>query len=795
MDLMVINRTNLPVSLLSSTVLQKPIHHSKIKPNLQQQPNPSPPYHEHNNLEETRQIHAQLIKTHLDPNHPIPFEAFQPHSSTAAKFNFLITSYIKNNRPKEALNIYAHMRKNEDEVDNFTMPSILKACGQLSWAQQGKEMHGFILKSGLDWDIFIHNALIQMYTECASIESACQVFDRMTDRDIVSWSTMIRSYSKKKFYSEALGVIKEMHLLQVKPSEVAMINMVNLFADLASLEMGMTMHTYVIKNSNSELVSTPMTTALIDMYAKCGSISHARRLFDGLAQKSIVSWTAMIAGYIRSNNLEKGMELFVGMQEEGVLPNEITMLSLVLESGSVGAMDLGKRLHAYILRNGFHLSVSLATALVDMYGKCGEIKSAKALFDGMDRRDIMTWTAMITGYMHAKCLDQALNLFLEMRNTGIEPNEVTMVNLISLCSDAGALDLGKWIHAYIDKQGIHSDIILTTALVDMYAKCGDIDGAWRLFNASTCRDICMWNAMMCGLAMHGCGEKALELFSELERTGIKPNGITFIGVLHACSHAGLVTEGRKLFNRMIIYFKLIPKVEHYGCMVDLLGRAGLLEEALEIINSMPVKPNTIVWGALLAACKLHRNPRLGELAARQLLEMEPDNCGYNVLLSNIYAAANRWNDVSQVRRTMKDTGIKKAPGVSSIEVNGTVHEFLMGDWTHPRTREIHQMLAEMSKKLKQVGYVADTSTVLLNIDEEEKETALSYHSEKLAMAFGLISTTPSATIRIMKNLRVCEDCHAATKLLSKIYRRVIIVRDRIRFHHFSEGSCSCRDYW
>ncbi|OVA02449.1 Pentatricopeptide repeat [Macleaya cordata] len=795
MDLMAANKSHFTSSLLPFTI------HKLQKPKFQVS-NSSPfSQNEHTiNLEETKQLHAHMIKTHFNHNHPIAFDLFQRHSSPAAQFNFIITSYIKNNTPKQALDIYAYMRKTDSNIDNFTIPSILKACSQLSWSlKQGQEIHGFVLKIGLDWDVFVLNALIQMYSECEDIESACNVFNKMPERerDVVTWSTMIRSYSRSRSYDKALGLIREMQFLQVKPSAVAMLNMVNLFADLANLKMARLIHAYVVKNSDSGSNGVPITTALIDMYAKCGNITLARRLFEGLNQKSIVSWTAMIAGHIRCNKLEDGVELFVRMHKENVLPNEITMLSLVLECGFVGARELGKQVHAYMIRNGFKMSFTLVTALVDMYGKCDEIKNARTVFDGTDKseRDVAMWTAMISGYAEANFLDQAFELFIQMRNAGVKPNEVTMVNLISLCAEAGALDLGKSIHAYIDKQGILSDVILTTTLVDMYAKCGDIDGARRVFSGAPSRDICMWNAMISGLAMHGFGEEAMDLFSELQKTGMKPNDITFIGALHACSHAGLLSEGERLFDRMVDEFGVNPKVEHYGCMVDLLGRAGKLDQALEMINRMPIEPNTIVWGSLLAACKLHKNLMLGEMAAKQLLELEPNNCGYNVLMSNIYAAANRWNNVAGVRKTMKETGIKKVPGFSSIEVNGSVHEFIMGDQSHPQCKEILEMLAEMSKKLKLAGHVANTSAVLLNIDEEEKETSLTYHSEKLAMAFGLISTAPNTPIRIVKNLRVCDDCHSATKLLSKIYGRVIIVRDRNRFHHFSEGSCSCRDYW
>ncbi|KAK9146430.1 hypothetical protein Sjap_006333 [Stephania japonica] len=762
-----------------------------------QKPNSStPPQIKLNlNLDQTKQLHAHLIKTIFSRTNSIAIHLFSSHSSPAAQFNFLINSYIKNNYPEEALKIYAFMRNSDTNVDNFTAPSVLKACAQLSWAQQGKEIHGLVLKTGLDLDVFVSNALIQMYTQCGNMDSARKLFEIMPERDVVSWSTMIRSYGRSKRYAEALDLIREMHVSKIKPSQVALINMINLFADVADRRTARPMHAYVMKSSEVGSDVIPMTTALIDMYAKCGSAAYARTLFDRLILRNIVTWTAMIAGHLRCREVEEAARLFVEMQKEGICPNDITMLSVIQECGFARDLELGKQSHAYMLRNGFSFSSTMVTALVDMYGKCGDLQKARALFDCANNKDVLMWTAMISGYAEAKRVNQAFSVFVQMSSIDAEPNEVTMVTLLSLCAEVGALDLGKWIHSSIEKRGVLSDVILETSLIEMYAKCGDIEQARRVFDRADFKDIGMWNSMINALAMHGYGEEALELFFDLEKSETDPDEITFVAALHACSHAGLVTEGKRLFYKMTHEFRMVPSVVHYGCMVDLLGRAGLLDEAYEMIKRMSIKPNIVIWGALLAACKLHKNLRLAKLVANQLLEIEPQNCGYNTLMSNIYAAASRWNEVAQVRKAMKDEGIKKAPGISSIEVNGTLHEFIMGDTSHPRAKQILEKLAEMNEKLKQAGYVADTSVVLLNIDEEEKETALTYHSEKLAMAFGLISTAPSMPIRVVKNLRVCDDCHSATKLLSLIYKRVIIVRDRNRFHHFSDGSCSCGDYW
>ncbi|KAF3782313.1 Pentatricopeptide repeat-containing protein [Nymphaea thermarum] len=787
--------TNKP-KLMGTTHLSSPLASFKTQPlqkpstlGIQRAPQ-VPSSTQRATFEETRQIHAHIIRTQFH-HHPYPFLLGK---SLYAQYNFIITSYTKNNSPEDAINVYLHMRSTGMPLDEFIIPSILKACAESQAGDQGMEVHGFVTKVGLGWDAFVQNSLMQMYSECRMVDSMRKVFDKMPERDVVSWGTLIGGYNSNRCFVEAADIIKEMHDAGVKPSEVTMINMINLFAGFGDPKIAKSMHGFVIKNQNSELYLST-NTALIDMYAKCGSLCPARRLFDELPERSIVSWTAMIAGYIHSSSLEEGLKLFQDMQDENVHPNEVTMLSMTTECGNAAVLDFGKWLHAYMIKTGFNMSFVLVTALLDMYAKCGDIYSARFLFDRMSYKDVMCWTAMISGYARAGDLNRAYNLFVQMQNAKIKPNQVTLASMLSLCANTGALDIGKWVHACIDKHGLKDDIILTTALLDMYSKCGDLDKAEQVFAGAPDRDICMWNAMMSAFAMHGQGKNALKLFHQMEHAGVRPNDITFIALLHACSHAGLLADGHQVFKRMIHEFALRPKVEHYGCMVDLLGRAGLLDKAYNLIERMPCRPNVVIWGTLLAACKIHGNTHLGELAAKSLIELEPDNCGYHVLLSNMYAAANRWGDVAEVRKKLKDQGIKKEPGFSSIEVNNSVHQFVMGDHSHPQAKKIQEMLSEMNKKLKSAGYIANTSVVLLNIDEEEKEIALANHSEKLAIAFGLISTTSDTPIRIVKNLRVCDDCHSATKLISKIYGRVIVVRDRNRFHHFKDGSCSCGDFW
>ncbi|KAL9235148.1 hypothetical protein vseg_009936 [Gypsophila vaccaria] len=746
-------------------------------------------------LFETKQIHAHFHKTCFENTYRDGHDPYHQHSTPIARYNFLITSYNKNNHPEYGLRIYSQMRDMDINVDSFIVSSVLKSCAQTRWVLVGREVHGLALKNGLDYDVYVGNGLIQMYSECGFAGISRVVFDKMGSKDGVSWSTMIRSYDKHGMVNEAFEIIREMQYNSVKPQQSTLISMASLLADDGNVNLAKLMHSYVIKNSEMDRLNANITTSLIDMYAKSGNLAFARRVFDQSVEKGIASYTAMLAGYFRSRLLDEGVRLFAMMLEARIFPNEVTLLTMISECGKIEALDTGKQLHGYVLRRGFDMTVALGTSLVDMYGKCGEIRISRAVFDSLGKKDVMAWTALISAYAQQKCIGEAIELLVLMKEDGIRPNQVTMASLLSVCADVSSLEIGKWIGTYIDKEGIEVDVVLQTALVDMYAKCGDIDSAYKLFDKAMRRDVGLWNAMMTGFGIHGYGEAAMELFIDMEKPGIKPNDVTFIGLLTACSHAGMVTEGKRVFEDMPKKYGLVPKIEHYGCMVDLLGRAGLLQEAYEMTQTMPVKPNTVVWGALLASCKVHKNPDLGEIAGKELLGIDPESCGHNILMSNVYAMGQRWTDVSNARMTMKRRGLVKEPGVSCIEVNGVVHEFKTAEKTHPKLEKINVMLREMIDKLKEAGYKPDISVVLLNLEEKEKEDSLRFHSEKIAMAFGLISTAPGTPIRIAKNLRVCDDCHTASKLLSKIYGRVFIVRDRSRFHRFRDGSCSCGDYW
>ncbi|BBH04406.1 Pentatricopeptide repeat superfamily protein [Prunus dulcis] len=584
------------------------------------------------------------------------------------------------------------------------------------------------------------------------------------------------------------------------------------------------LHAHLIK-TNTPLTSLPLTRIAF-VCSLNPSFSYAQKIFKHLENPEILAWNSCLKAFAEGKDPIDAVMLFYQLQSFHVLPDSFT-LSFVLKA-CTRLLDVsnGRVLHGYVEKLGFQSNLFLMNMILNLYALCGEVRDARLLFDKMSHRDVVTWnimmtqlvkrgdikeaydlfsrmpersvrswTLMISGFVQCGKPKEAISLFLEMEEAGVRPNEVTVVAVLAACADLGDLGLGRRIHEYSNQSGFSRNARISNTLIEMYVKCGCLEDACTVFDGMKERTVVSWSAMIAGLAMHGQAEEALRLFSRMIQTGMDPNDVTFVGLLHACSHIGFVAQGREFFTSMTNDYGVVPRIEHYGCMVDLLSRAGLLQEAYEFITNMPIKPNSVVWGALLGGCKVHRNIELAEEATKHLSELDPLNDGYYVVLSNIYAEAQRWEDTARVRKLMRDRGVKKTPGWSSITVDGVIHEFVAGDEAHPQAQEIFQMWEKLVVKMRLKGYVPNTSVVLLDMEEDQKEKFLYRHSEKLALVFGLMNTGPGTPIRIMKNLRVCEDCHAAFKLISAIVNREIVVRDRNRFHCFKDGSCSCRDYW
>ncbi|KAJ1279481.1 hypothetical protein BS78_04G160100 [Paspalum vaginatum] len=436
--------------------------------------------------------------------------------------------------------------------------------------------------------------------------------------------------------------------------------------------------------------------------------------------------------------------------------------------------------------------------MVSGYGKSGDLEAAREMFVRMPERSLVSWSAMVDACVHAGEFRDALKLFDQMTAAGFMPDAVVLVSVLKACAHLGAVERGRWVHRFLETEGFGGrpgNVMLETALVDMYCKCGCMEEAWWVFDRVKSQDVVLWNAMIGGLAMNGHGERALELFRRMREKGFVPNESTFVVVLCACTHTGRVDEGKEIFRSMRDH-GIEPQREHFGCLADLLGRSGLVEEAEAVLLDMPMEPHASQWGVLMSSCLIHNNVAVGARVGKQLIELEPDDGGRYVVLFNLYAVNGLWEDAKAVRHIMEERGAKKETGLSFIEWNGLVHEFRSGDTRHPQTRLIYALLEEMESRLQLIGYVKDTSQVLMDIDDEEdKRSALSYHSERLALAFGILNIPYDMPIRIVKNLRVCRDCHAHAKFVSKLYQREIIVRDRHRFHLFRDGVCSCNDFW
>ena len=534
---------------------------------------------------------------------------------------------------------------------------------------------------------------------------------------------------------------------------------------------------------------------LLYIYAQHKALSDAYVLFSGMRERDAISWSVIIGGFAKVGDYIRCFEIFKELIQSGVRPDNYTLPFLIRACRDMVNILNGRVIHDIVLKHGFGSNRFVCAALVDLYAKCKVIEDARKLFDKMPSRDLVTWTVMIGGYAECGNVYESLVLFVSMRKEGVVPDKISMVTVVSACAKLGAMNRARLVHDYVFGNKFSLDLILGTAMIDMYAKCGCIDSARDIFDRMKEKNVVSWSAMIAAYGYHGHGRKALDIFSMMLSSGTLPNAITFVSLLHACSHAGLIEEGLRFFSLMWDEYSVKPNVKHYTCMVDLLGRAGRLDEAAKLVESTTVNKDEGLWGALLGACKIHGHIELAEKAGNSLLQLQPHNAGHYVLLSNIYAKAGRWKDVAKIRDRMTQSRLKKVPGWTWIEVDNNIHKFSSGDETHPRSKEIYEMLKDLNEKLEVAGYVPDTIFVLQDVDEEVKVGMLYAHSERLAIAFGLIATPVGIPIRITKNLRVCGDCHTFSKFVSSVTQRVIIVRDANRFHHFKEGVCSCGDYW
>ncbi|CAO2833766.1 unnamed protein product [Amaranthus hypochondriacus] len=646
--------------------------------------------------------------------------------------------------------------------DCFILPVVAKACAEISAIKFGRQLHGFAQVSGCLLDQVVQSSIVHMYVKCGQLSVAHKVLDGIPEPDVVTFSALIAGYARKGNVGTAEGLFRDLEKLGLEPN--------------------------------------------------------------------LVCWNGLIAGFNQSGRYIEAIHVFLDMHLRGCQPDGSSFCSVIAASADLQLLNVGIQVHSYVIKRGFTTDKWVVSALIDMYGRsacvsemkqvfeemgCMEIGSCNALVSALARNglvndalalfsqmknegmalNVVSWTSIISCCSQNGKDIEALELFIEMQLAGVKPNAVTIPCVLPACGNIAALMRGKAAHCFSIRRGIVNDVFVGSSLVDMYAKCGKIRDSSLCFYAMPTRNTVSWNAIIGGYAMHGHYKKALEMFDLMIKNGQRPNSVTYTCLLSACNQKGLVDEGWRYFNSMHKEYGVEPKMEHYACMVSLLSRIGKLDEAYSLIEEMPFEPDACVWGALLSSCRVYKNLQLGEIAAKKLFKLEPKNPGNYVILSNIYASKNMWADVDRVRGLMKKIGLKKNPGCSWIEIKNKVHMLLAGDKAHPQMAQILEKLDELGIEMKKAGLDPKTDYVLQDVEEQDKEQMLCGHSEKLAVVFGLLNTPAGFPLRVIKNLRICGDCHAFIKFISSIEGREIFVRDTNRFHHFEDGECSCGDHW
>ncbi|ONK67632.1 uncharacterized protein A4U43_C05F2090 [Asparagus officinalis] len=658
---------------------------------------------------------------------------------TVTSFNSLIAAYFQNQQPHQAHQLFT------------TMPQRNTAS---------------------------YNTVISGLINSNQFSAALSLFASLPDPNVVSWTTILRGYVRERLISEAESFFWKIPEKNVVTWTV----MVGGLLGEGRVEDARRLYDEM---PEKDVVAR---TSMVCGYCNAGRTREAREVFDEMPKRNVVSWTAMVSGYAHNGQVDLARKLFEVMPEK----NEVSWTAMLTGYAHAGRIEEA----AEIFHAMPEKPLIACNAMITGFGMNGMVDEAKEVFHRMLERDEASWSAMIKIYEQNGLQIEALDSFRSMQMARFCPNYPSIISILTVCAGLAILGHGRQVHGVIMKHHFDSDVFIVSALITMYIKCGDLPKAKRLFNMFHSKDVVMWNSMITGYSQHGLGEDALRLFESMISTGMVPDEITFIGVLSACSYTGKVKEGREIFESMSSRFSLEPKTEHYACMVDLLGRAGFVDEAMDLIKEMPVEADAVVWGALLGACRTHKNFEIAKIAVEKLSRLEPGNSGPYILLSHIYASSGRWKDVFELRKIMSSRNISKSPGCSWIDIEMKVHMFTGGDMlAHPDHRIIIDMLERLDGLLKEAGYCPDGSFVLHDVDEEQKSQNLRYHSERQAVAYGILKVPEGLPIRVIKNLRVCGDCHSAIKLIAKITGREIILRDANRFHHFKDGSCSCADYW
>ncbi|KAF5745441.1 putative Pentatricopeptide repeat-containing protein [Tripterygium wilfordii] len=638
----------------------------------------------------------------------------------------IISSYVERGEVIEGLDVFRLMVSENVELDHVTMLSVAEACAELGILRQARSVHGHIVRRKIEIDGLVDSSLIVMYSKCGDFSSAKKIFLRVSNRSVTLRTAMISSCNRSGCFEEALELFAEMLESKVQPNFVTLMSVLGSCAGLGRLKEGKSIHGYMIRNCVNSGYDF-LGPALIDFYAQCGKLTNSKKVLYATGQRNIVAWNMLISSYVQSGFLKEALLLLVGMLAQGLMPDSFSLASSLSACGDGGLLQPGLLIHSHITKRGFW-NEFVQNALIDMYSKCGSVNLAYLIFENIQHKSVVAWNSMICGFSQNGNSLEAICFFDQMYLNCLEMNEVSFLSVIQACADSGYLEKGKWLHHKLITYGVRNTIYIDTALTDLYSKCGDLQTARRVFDSMPERSVVSWSVMIAGYGIHGQITSAISLFIKMLEAGATPNDVTFMNILTACSHAGYVLEGKYYFGFMR-EFGIEPNSEHLACLVDLLSRAGDLDEAYRIINSMPYPADASIWGALLNGCRIHQRMDMIQIIERELLNISTNDTGYYTLLSNIYAEGGNWSEFRRVRSVMKSTGLKKVPGYSTIELDKRIYWFGAGDSSYLLANEIYFFLECFSSLAGEEFYNVKSDVSVSN----------ACNSEEPVIAYGLIN--------------------------------------------------------
>ncbi|KAF8107136.1 hypothetical protein N665_0126s0054 [Sinapis alba] len=714
-------------------------------------------------------------------------------------WNEIVMVNLRSGKWEKAVKLFREMQFSSAKVYDRTMVKLLQVCSNKGGLEEGRQIHGYVLRLGFEANVSVCNSLIVMYSRSGEVETSRKVFDSVKDRNLSSWNSIISSYTAfgyvddamalleemercdfepdivtwnsllsghafKGLYKGAIAILKRMQVSSLKPNTSSITSLLQAVAEPGVLKIGKEIHGYVIRNQL--WYDVYVETTLIDMYVKTGCLPYAKKVFDTMDEKkNIVAWNSLISGLSYAGLVQDAEGLMSKMEKEGgIKPDAVTWNNLVYG-----------------------------------YAACGETEKALDVIEKMKKNrmepNVVSWTAILSGCSKNGDFKNALKVFFKMQEEGVSPNSATISTLLRILGCLSLLHSGKEVHCFCLKNNLIRDAYVATALVDMYTRSGDLRSASEVFWSIENKPLASWNCMIMGHAMFGKGEEGIAVFNKMLEAGMEPDAITFTSVLSVCKNSGLVREGWRYFDLMRSRYGINPSIEHCSCMVDMLGRSGYLDEAWDFIQTMPLKPDATILGAFLSSCKIHRDLELGEVAWKRLHVLEPHNSANYMMMINLYSSMNRWEAVEHIRDLMRHHRVRVQDLWSWIQIDQTVHIFYAEGKAHPDEGEIYFELYRLVSEMKRSGYVPDTSCVHQNVSELEKEKLLMGHTEKLAITYGLIKKKGLDPIRVVKNTSICSDCHTVAKYITVLRNREIVLQEGSRIHHFKDGKCSCNDSW